>query len=92
MIRAPLRPSPLTALVLVVSVPPALEALRLRSIADAAHGVPAHITLLFPFADADPAWSELPVKFTARSVDLIGRRADRWPTWRRFPLSGAGTP
>ncbi len=46
-----LRPAPETALVLVVALPPALEALRRRSIADAARGVPAHLTLLFPFAD-----------------------------------------
>ena len=46
-----LRPAPETALVLVVSLPPALEALRRRSIADAAAGVPAHVTLLYPFAE-----------------------------------------
>ncbi len=45
-----LRPAPETALVLVVRLPPALEALRLRSIADAQQGVPAHVTLLYPFA------------------------------------------
>ena len=46
-----LRPAPETALVLVVSLPAALEALRLRSIADAAAGVPPHVTLLYPFAE-----------------------------------------
>ena len=48
---AALRPAPETALVLVVSLPAALEALRQRSIADAAAGVPAHVTLLYPFAE-----------------------------------------
>ena len=46
-----LRPAPETALVLVVSLPPALDALRLRSIEDASAGVPAHVTLLYPFAE-----------------------------------------
>jgi len=46
-----LRPAPETALVLVVSLPPALEAFRVRSIADATAGVPAHVTLLYPFAE-----------------------------------------
>ena len=46
-----LRPAPETALVLVVALPPALEALRLGSIEDAAAGVPAHVTLLYPFAE-----------------------------------------
>jgi 2'-5' RNA ligase len=46
-----LTPSPATALVLVVALPPALEALRIRSIEDAAAGVPAHLTLLYPFAE-----------------------------------------
>jgi 2'-5' RNA ligase len=46
-----LRPAPETALVLVVTLPPSLEALRRRSIADGAHGLPAHLTLLYPFAE-----------------------------------------
>ena len=48
---AALRPAPETALVLVVALPPPLEALRTRSIEDAPGGVPAHITLLYPFAE-----------------------------------------
>lgn len=39
------------ALVITVRLPPALEALRLRGIVEAQHGVPAHITLLYPFAE-----------------------------------------
>jgi 2'-5' RNA ligase len=50
-VTAALRPARETALVLVVALPPALEALRVRSIEDAAAGVPAHITLLYPFAE-----------------------------------------
>jgi 2'-5' RNA ligase len=50
-VTAALRPAPETALVLVVTLPPALEALRLGSIEDASDGVPAHVTLLYPFAE-----------------------------------------
>jgi 2'-5' RNA ligase len=46
-----LRPAPETALVIVIALPSPLEALRRRSIADATDGVPAHVTLLYPFAD-----------------------------------------
>ena len=46
-----LRPAPETALVLDVSLPPGLEAFRVRTIADATAGVPAHVTLLYPFAE-----------------------------------------
>jgi 2'-5' RNA ligase len=47
------RPSRDTALVLAVRLPPGLEALRMRSIADAPRGIPAHVTLLWPFAAED---------------------------------------
>lgn len=79
-----LRPAPETALVLAVSLPPALEALRLRSIADAAAGVPAHVTLLYPFAEEAQLGAEV--------LDLVAAIAARHPVLRltlhegrRFP-------
>jgi 2'-5' RNA ligase len=47
------RPSRDTALVLAVRLPPGLEALRMRSSADAPRGLPAHVTLLWPCAAED---------------------------------------
>lgn len=79
-----LTPSPATALVLVVALPPALEALRLRSIEDAAAGVPAHLTLLYPFAEERQLGDE--------ALEVVGAIAARHPALRltlgegrRFP-------
>jgi 2'-5' RNA ligase len=44
-------PSEDSALVISVELPPALAALRLGSDDNAADGVPAHVTLLYPFAE-----------------------------------------
>jgi 2'-5' RNA ligase len=46
---AGLAPSPDSALVIAVALPPDLERLRLRHVPDAAAGLPAHVTLLHPF-------------------------------------------
>ena len=79
-----LRPAPETALVLVVSLPPALDALRLRSIEDASAGVPAHVTLLYPFAEE--------AQLDAGTLGLVAAIAARHPVLRltlgegrRFP-------
>jgi 2'-5' RNA ligase len=79
-----LRPAPETALVLVVALPPPLEALRQRSIADAASGVPAHVTLLYPFAEE--------AQLDAGVLGLVAAIAARHPVQRltlgegrRFP-------
>lgn len=47
---AALEPSDDTALIIRVELPAALAALRLRNDANAADGIPAHVTLLYPFA------------------------------------------
>jgi len=47
---AALRPSEASALIIGVSLPAGLEALRQRHVADAANGLPAHVTLAYPFA------------------------------------------
>jgi 2'-5' RNA ligase len=78
----PLVPDEGSALVLRVTLPPALEALRLRHVPDGVAGVPAHVTLLYPFAD--PASIDGPVRATiaaiagrhaAWSMDLVERCA-----------------
>jgi 2'-5' RNA ligase len=69
LITAALRPSTASALVIVVSLPPPLEALRLRSIGDAAAGLPAHVTLLYPFAEE--------AQIDAAVVAAIDRIAER---------------
>jgi 2'-5' RNA ligase len=42
-----------TALIIPVRLPPSLERLRQDGLDDAPHGLPAHLTLLFPFAPPD---------------------------------------
>jgi 2'-5' RNA ligase len=46
-----LAPSTSSALVIPVTLPPGLEAIRLAHVTNAVDGVPAHVTLLFPFAE-----------------------------------------
>jgi 2'-5' RNA ligase len=79
-----LEPSDRSALGVVVALPPALDALRRRRIPEAAAGIPAHITLLFPFADPaaiDESVRRLVAATVARhpacSVALDGPRI--WP-------------
>jgi 2'-5' RNA ligase len=48
-----LEPSPDSALIIRVQLPPGLEALRRRHVAGASQGLPAHVTLLYPFAEPD---------------------------------------
>ena len=84
MTTAGLRPSPLTALVLVVRLPPALEALRWRSIADVPAGVPAHVTLLWPFAeegslDADVLDTVTRIVARHAPLDLVLGEGRRFP-------------
>jgi 2'-5' RNA ligase len=79
-----LKPSEASALVIRVELPPALAALRLRSDENAADGVPAHVTLLYPFAEPaaiDDGVIETVTSIVARhaawSMELGERR--RWP-------------
>ena len=74
---------------LIVEVPeaePAVGALRLEHDSSAARGVPAHITILFPFADAgdvdDGALEALFARFPAFDFVLDrGERFDDGVTW-----------
>jgi 2'-5' RNA ligase len=43
----------MTAVIVRTPLPAGLERLRRRAVPDAAWGVPAHVTLLYPFVDAD---------------------------------------
>jgi 2'-5' RNA ligase len=83
-VTAALRPARETALVLVVDLPPALEALRLRSIEDAAAGVPAHVTLLYPFAEE--------AQLDDSVLGVVGRIAARHPVLRLRLTEGRRFP
>jgi 2'-5' RNA ligase len=79
-----LEPSRDTALILPVELPPGLEALRRRHVPDAADGLPAHVTLLYPFAtpgSIDDAVRERIRAIVAGhgpfSMTLVG--VGRWP-------------
>ena len=73
-----------TALIVPVELPPGLEALRGRSVEDADRGLPAHVTLIYPFLpardlsdgvrDAIAAVVAAHAKFSYR---LVGQ--GRWP-------------
>jgi 2'-5' RNA ligase len=79
-------PSDLTrqsAVIVRTSLPAGLERLRRANVTDAALGVPAHLTLLYPFVDPDRLTSA-----TRRAlVDVAGRHApfayalSRMATW-----------
>jgi 2'-5' RNA ligase len=79
-----LAPSEATALILRVALPPRLEALRMRCVPDAVEGLPAHVTVAYPFAQPDAIDDEvveLVAGIAARhapwTMRLVGRR--RWP-------------
>lgn len=79
-----LAPSDATALIIRVALPSRLEALRLRCVPDAADGLPAHVTVSYPFAapDAiDDGVVALVAQVVARrapwTMRLVERR--RWP-------------
>jgi 2'-5' RNA ligase len=84
MSSAALGPSEASALIIRVDLPPALAALRLRSDENAADGVPAHVTLLYPFGD--------PSSIDHRVGSLVGSIVSRHAAWsmilgerRRWP-------
>lgn len=79
---AALRPSDDSALILRVSLPPALERLRRLHVRDAAaQGIPAHATLLYPFAE--PA--SIDGKVRGHVAAVVGRHR----AWR-LTLAGLG--
>jgi len=79
-----LAPSEATALILRVGLPPRLEALRMRCVPDAVEGLPAHVTVAYPFAEVgsiDGAVTAMVGEVVARrapwTMRLVERR--RWP-------------
>ena len=81
---AALRPSDASALIIRIDLPPALEALRQRYVPDAAIGLPAHATMLYPFAR--------PESIDDTVLELVGRVIARHASWtmrlverRRWP-------
>ena len=72
------------ALILRIALPPALEALRRQRVGSAAEGVPAHVTLLYPFAAPSSIDASLRATIAGiagrhrlSSIELVERRA--WP-------------
>jgi 2'-5' RNA ligase len=63
-----------SAIVIPVRLPPALEAIRLDHVDNARLGVPAHVTLLFPFVD--------PAAIDAAVLERAGRAVGRVPAFR----------
>ncbi len=84
MSSAALGPSEASALIIRVDLPPALAALRLRRDENAADGVPAHVTLLYPFGEPssiDDGVGSLVGSIVGRHAAwsmLLGERR-RWP-------------
>lgn len=79
-----LAPSESTALILRVALPARLEALRLQCVPDALDGLPAHVTMAYPFAEPgsiDDAVARLVADVVAQrapwTMRLVERR--RWP-------------
>jgi 2'-5' RNA ligase len=73
-----------SAVIVRVELPDGLEALRRRCVANAASGVPAHVTMLFPFVEASGLTSAIEgaVAAVAALHPPIGYRITgphRWP-------------
>lgn len=67
--------------VLMIDVPeaePHVGALRARYDAADENGIPAHVTILFPFGDRDDGLEELVARF--EPFDFALTRVERWPT------------
>ena len=84
MSSAALLPSVASALMIRVALPPGLDAIRRRCVADARTGLPAHVTMLYPFAEPgsiDDAVLDLVAEIVAGhapwTLRLVERR--RWP-------------
>ncbi|MEO8572267.1 MAG: 2'-5' RNA ligase family protein [Chloroflexota bacterium] len=77
-------PEPTSAIVARVPVPPALERLRRRWDLAAGTGVPAHVTILFPFLPAEALLAEVRCDLAAiaaaqQPFDVRFERVDRFP-------------
>ena len=73
-----------TAVVIRARLPAGLERLRRRSVAEARRGLPAHLTLLYPFVEAgqlDPAVRQAVAAVAARHATFDYRLVSgaRWP-------------
>lgn len=83
-LSAMVTPEPASAIVARVSVPPALERLRSRWDLAAGTGVPAHVTILFPFLPADALLPGVRRELAAIAgaqlpFDVRFKRIDRFP-------------
>ena len=79
-----LEPSRDSALIIRVELPPGLEALRRRHVADAVEGVPAHVTLLYPFAEPTSLFDAIHERVAAivaghRAWSMTLAGCGRWP-------------
>jgi 2'-5' RNA ligase len=73
-----------SAIIVRANLPPGLEHLRQTNVTDAAEGVPAHVTLLYPFVrrgELDPAVGRKIASVAARHApfDYTMTGAARWP-------------
>ena len=73
-----------TALIVRVRLPERLEALRRRAIPDARRGLPAHVTLLYPFAPAEALDGDLRALLAGALAGVDAFRFElagqgRWP-------------
>jgi len=73
-----------SAVVVATVLPPALERIRRHNTYAAAHGIPAHVTVLYPFLPADllkPAIRDALARIAAAEHRFAVRfaRVERWP-------------
>jgi 2'-5' RNA ligase len=71
-----------TALIIAVRLPPALERLRQRGVRDAGDGLPAHVTLLYPFLGPSAIGADV-----LAAIRRVTGGADAFP----YSLVGRGT-
>ena len=74
-----------TALIVRVTLPPALEELRRGAVSEAAHGLPAHVTLLHPFTPAGALDADLDARIAKALASRSGSTfrlagPSHWPT------------
>jgi hydrogenase maturation protease len=88
-------PASETGLIIPVRLPAGLQSLRRRAIDDASHGLPAHVSLLYPFVPPDAL--DRPLR--AAIVGAVGRHARfpyrlvgpaRWPDVLYASVDGDG--
>jgi 2'-5' RNA ligase len=76
--------APETALIIRVRLPRALEAIRRGAVVDADRGLPAHVTLLYPFAPEEALDGRLRTA-VARALDRHSRFSFQLTGHRRWP-------